>query len=147
MPGETCGRALICALVIALVAVDQANAVMSMEQIQKTAATIRNTCAGKVSADIDVVLGIQKGEYPDDPKLKCYTLCVMKTMRSFKNGRVDDGMMTKQVDMMMPADLAGFLKESIGVCASEPPTGDDCETTFNFVKCMYRTDSEHFFFP
>ncbi|XP_032687759.1 general odorant-binding protein 72 [Odontomachus brunneus] len=144
---ETCARALLCALVIALVVVNQANAAMTMEQIEKTMATMRNNCASKVNADIDIVLGIQKGEFPDDRPLKCYTHCIMKMMRTFKNGRIDDVMMIKQLDMMIPPDLAVFLKQSTTACAAEPPTGDDCETCFNFVKCSYNKDSEHFFFP
>jgi len=31
------------------------------------------------------VTGIQKGEFPDDNQsLKCYTLCIMKTMRTVR---------------------------------------------------------------
>ncbi|XP_011644509.1 general odorant-binding protein 19a, partial [Pogonomyrmex barbatus] len=93
------------------------------------------------------VAGIQKGEFPDDKALKCYTLCIMKTMRTFKNGRIDEGMMIKQMDLMMPPEMAEPLKVSASKCAGIPPTEDDCETTYQFVKCSYETDSEHFFFP
>ncbi|EFN77138.1 Pheromone-binding protein-related protein 3 [Harpegnathos saltator] len=120
---------------------------MTMEQIEKTAATLRNTCVSKVNANMDTVLAIQKGEFPDDRSLKCYTHCIMKTIRTYKNGRVDEGMMLKQLDLMMPADIAVLMKETTKICAAEPPTGDDCETTFNFVKCSYNNDPDHFFFP
>ncbi|XP_011701330.1 PREDICTED: general odorant-binding protein 19a, partial [Wasmannia auropunctata] len=121
-----CARLLICTIIVALIAVNQANAAMTMEQIEKTAQTIRNTCTSKTHADPGVVAGIQKGEFPDDNQpLKCYTLCIMKTMRTFKNGRVDEGMMTKQLDLMMPAEMAGPLKATATKCAAE--------RKFNFV--------------
>ncbi|XP_018406938.1 PREDICTED: general odorant-binding protein 19a-like [Cyphomyrmex costatus] len=143
-----CARLLICTITIMVIAVDRANAVMTMEQIEKAAATMRNSCTTKSHADAGAVAAIQKGEFPDDNQpLKCYTLCVMKTMRTFKNGRVDDVMMIKQMDLMMPPDMAAPLKVSLTKCAAEPPAGDDCETTYQFVKCSYQTDPNHFFFP
>ncbi|XP_039310530.1 general odorant-binding protein 72 [Solenopsis invicta] len=143
-----CARLLICMITIALFAVHQTNAAMTMEQIEKTALNVRNTCTSKSHADPGAVAGIQNGVFPDDNKpLKCYTLCVMKTMRTFKNGRIDDGMMIKQVDLMLPAEMAGPLKAVATKCAAEPPTGDDCSTTYQFVKCSYSTDPDHFFFP
>ncbi|XP_036141529.1 general odorant-binding protein 19a isoform X2 [Monomorium pharaonis] len=121
---------------------------MTMEQIEKTAQTLRNTCTSKSHADPGAVAGIQKGEFPDDNQpLKCYTLCIMKSMRTFKNGRIDDGMMIKQLDLMLPAEMAGPMKAVATKCAAEPPGGSDCETTYQFVKCSHQTDSEHFFFP
>ncbi|XP_011056723.1 PREDICTED: general odorant-binding protein 19a [Acromyrmex echinatior] len=143
---KMCARLLICTIM--LIAANQANAVMTMEQIEKAALSMRNTCTSKSHADAGAVAGIQKGEFPDDNQpLKCYTLCIMKTMRTFKNGRIDDGMMIKQMDLMMPPDMAGPLKVSLTKCAAEPPAGDDCETTYQFVKCSYQTDPNHFFFP
>ncbi|XP_011875633.1 PREDICTED: general odorant-binding protein 19a [Vollenhovia emeryi] len=140
-------RLQICAIIIILGAVNQANAVMTMEQIHKTAQTMRNTCTTKSHADAGAVAGIQKGEFPEDQTLKCYTLCIMKTMRTFKNGRIDDGMMIKQMDLMMPPEMATPLKITTAKCVAEPPGADDCDTTFRFVKCSYQTDPDHFFFP
>jgi hypothetical protein len=31
---------------------------------------------------VEIVAGIQKGEFPDNESLKCYTLCIMKAMRT-----------------------------------------------------------------
>ncbi|XP_020284498.1 general odorant-binding protein 19a-like [Pseudomyrmex gracilis] len=140
-------RLLICAVVLTL-AVNQVIAAMTMEQIQKTAQTMRNTCTTKTHADPGAVAGIQNGAFPDDDQtLKCYTLCIMKTMRTFKNGRIDSGMMIKQMDLMMPAEMAEPLKVTASTCAAQPAAGDDCETTYQFVKCSYQTDPAHFFFP
>ncbi|XP_012215202.1 general odorant-binding protein 72 [Linepithema humile] len=145
---KMCTGLLICVIMVAFVAVNQADAAMTMEQIQKTAMTMRNTCTTKSHADAGAVAAIQNGEFPDDNQLlKCYTLCVMKTMRTFKNGRVDDGMLTKQVDLMLPPDLSVPMKATAIKCAAEPPAGDDCATAYQFVKCSYQTDPNHFFFP
>ncbi|KAL0108298.1 hypothetical protein PUN28_015087 [Cardiocondyla obscurior] len=144
-----CARLVIYTIIVVLVAVNQADAVMTMEQIRKTAMTMRNSCITKSHADAGVVAAIQNGEFPDDNQsLKCYTLCVMKAMRTFKNGRIDDGMMIKQMDLMMPPEMAVPLKASTTKCVGESaPAGDDCETTYQFVKCCYRTDPSNFFFP
>ncbi|EZA61249.1 hypothetical protein X777_08461 [Ooceraea biroi] len=138
---------LICTIMVVLVAVHQATAKASMDQIEKTAQTLRNTCTTKSNVDPGLVAGIQKGEFPDDRTLKCYSHCVMKSMRTFKNGRIDVDMMIKQMDMLMPPDMAAPLKESSVACGSAPPAGDDCETCYQFVKCSYEKDPNHFFFP
>lgn len=40
---------------------------------------------------IGAVAAIQKGEFPDDNQLlKCYTLCVMKAMRTVRKNRYND---------------------------------------------------------
>ncbi|KYQ50417.1 Photoreceptor-specific nuclear receptor [Trachymyrmex zeteki] len=118
--------------------------VMTMEQIGKAALSVRNTCTSKSHADSGAVAAIQKGEFPDDNQpLKCYTLCIMKTMRTFKNGRIDEGMMIKQMDLMMPPDMAGPLKVSLIKCAAEQtPTGDDCETTYQFKRMSLEETKE-----
>ncbi|CAL1674310.1 unnamed protein product [Lasius platythorax] len=143
-----CARLLICIIMIAFFAINQTDAALTMEQIHKTAMTMRNTCTTKSHADPDAVAGMQTGQFPDDNQpLKCYTLCIMKAMRTWKSGRIDDGMMLKQMDLMMPVEMATPLKAVTTTCAAQPPAGDDCETTYQFVKCCYRTDKEHFFFP
>ncbi|XP_072754280.1 odorant binding protein 5 [Anoplolepis gracilipes] len=143
-----CARVLICIIMIAFFAINHTDAVLTMEQIQKTAMTLRNTCVTKSHADPGAVEGMQTGNFPDDDqKLKCYTLCIMKAMRTWKNGRIDENMMVKQMDLMMPPEMAEPLKASTVTCAKQPPAGDDCETTYQFVKCGYITDKDHFFFP
>ncbi|GAB1869253.1 General odorant-binding protein 72-like [Camponotus japonicus] len=133
---------------IAFFAINQSDAVLTMEQIHKTAMTMRNSCVSKSHADAGAVEGLQTGQFPDDNQsLKCYTLCVMKAMRTFKSGRIDVGMMLKQMDLMMPVEMATPLKAVTTECAGHPPAGDDCETTYQFVKCCYQTDKDHFFFP
>lgn len=138
---------LICTIVIVLVAVNQARAALTMEQIQKTAQTLRNSCTTKARVDAGFVAGIQQGEFPEEQTLKCYALCIMKSMRTFKNGRIDISAMTKQLDLLLPPDMAGPLKDVLNVCGNQPSAGEDCETAFQFMKCSYQTDPAHFFFP
>ncbi|XP_012541447.1 general odorant-binding protein 72 [Monomorium pharaonis] len=143
-----CVRLLICMIIFAQLAVNITNAAMSMEQLEKAAKNVRNTCTSKSRADPGAIAGIQKGKFPDDNQtLKCYTLCVMKTMRTFKNGRIDYEMMIKQMDLMLPADMASAMKVTATECATIPSGVDDCDTTYQFVKCSYQTDPNHFLFP
>lgn len=43
----------------------------------------------------------------------------VSSLIKFKNGRIDDGMMIKQLDLMMPVEMAGPLKATATKCAGE----------------------------
>lgn len=50
---------------------------MSMQQMEKTMATMRSVCGPKHKLSDDVMDGIKKGSFDDNNKdLKCYTLCI-----------------------------------------------------------------------
>ncbi|KAK2586404.1 hypothetical protein KPH14_010689 [Odynerus spinipes] len=120
---------------------------MSLEQMRKTAMGIRNSCITKTGATAELVDGMKSGQFPEDRNLQCYTQCVMKAIRTFKNGKIDVDMVVKQVDMMMPTELQEGMKITARKCGSLEPSDDVCITAFNYVKCNYMEDPSAFFFP
>ncbi|XP_014604972.1 PREDICTED: general odorant-binding protein 72-like isoform X1 [Polistes canadensis] len=120
---------------------------MTLEQMQKTAIGIRNSCITKTGVKTELVDGLKTGQFPEDHDLQCYTQCVMKTIRTFKNQKVDVDMVIKQVEMMMPVDMQDAMKASAKKCGALEPADDICVTAFNYVKCNYNENPDIFFFP
>ncbi|XP_047361835.1 uncharacterized protein LOC124953878 [Vespa velutina] len=110
---------------------------MTIEQMQKTATGIRNTCITKTGVKAELVDGMKTGQYPEDHDLQCYTQCVMKTIRTFKNQKVDVDMVIKQVEMMMPIEWQDQMKAAARKCGALEPSDDICVTAFNYVKTSY----------
>ncbi|XP_076544618.1 uncharacterized protein LOC117606353 [Osmia lignaria lignaria] len=102
---------------------------LTVEQMEKMAKGMRNVCLQKIDTTEAMVDGLRRGEFPEDENLKCYTHCIMKTMRSFKNGAIDFNMTMKQIDMSMPADMATRMKETVRKCSELEITGDPCHIT------------------
>ncbi|XP_046830590.1 uncharacterized protein LOC124429403 [Vespa crabro] len=107
---------------------------MTIEQMQKTATGIRNTCITKTGVKAELVDGMKTGQYPEDHDLQCYTQCVMKTIRTFKNQKVDVDMVIKQVEMMMPIEWQDQMKAAARKCGALEPSDDICVTAFNYKK-------------
>ncbi|KAF3422914.1 hypothetical protein E2986_00579 [Frieseomelitta varia] len=136
---------------------------MTQEQIEKMAKSLRKSCLQKIDVSEDKVNGMSKGQFPsDDENLKCYTTCIMKALRTFKNGEIDFGMVIKQLDITMPPESASLVKEVVNSCQKLEAgeflfklslslyaeyTGDDCNKTYELIKCYYFTNPEIFFFP
>ncbi|XP_043504616.1 general odorant-binding protein 72-like [Polistes fuscatus] len=115
---------------------------MTLEQMQKTAVGIRNSCITKTGVKTELVDGLKTGQFPEDHELQCYTQCVMKTIRTFKNQKVDVDMVIKQVEMMMPVDMQDAMKASAKKCGALEPADDICVTAFNYVKCNYNENPD-----
>ncbi|KAK1134679.1 hypothetical protein K0M31_007459 [Melipona bicolor] len=140
-------KLLFVAMLFALVAWKPAES-LSQEQMDKMARNMRKSCMQKIDVLEDKVEGLRRGEFPsDDENLKCYTTCIMKTLRTFKNGEIDFGMVIKQIDLTMPPESASLVKEVVNTCQKLEYTGDDCNKTYELIKCYYFTNPGIFFFP
>ncbi|XP_076172751.1 odorant binding protein 5 isoform X2 [Ptiloglossa arizonensis] len=135
------------AILFLILAFKPVQSAVSREQMEKMARSLRNSCLQKIDTTEELVAGIRRGEFPDDYNLQCYTNCIMKAMRSFKNGDIDFNMITKQIDAMMPVEAAARIKDAIISCKSDEYDTDPCKKTYQYVKCTYDADSEVFFFP
>ncbi|CAK9827764.1 General odorant-binding protein 72 (Fragment) [Anthophora retusa] len=139
-------KQLLCITLFAYVAMKPVTSV-SQEQLEKLARSMRKNCLQKIDTTEELVEGMHKGEFPDDPNLKCYTNCIMKTLRSFKNGAIDFGTIIKQIEMTMPPDVADRVKQAIATCREREYGGDECAITYEYIKCYYEVDPEMFVFP
>ncbi|XP_003690412.1 general odorant-binding protein 99b-like [Apis florea] len=120
---------------------------MSADQVEKLAKNMRKSCLQKIAITEELVDGMRRGEFPDDHDLQCYTTCIMKLLRSFKNGNIDFDMIIKQLEITMPPEEVAIGKEIVEACRNEEYTGDDCQKTYQYVQCHYKQNPEKFFFP
>ncbi|XP_006616939.1 general odorant-binding protein 99b-like [Apis dorsata] len=120
---------------------------MSADQVEKIAKNMRKSCLQKITTTEELIDGMRRGEFPDDHDLQCYTTCIMKLLRTFKNGNIDFDMIVKQLEITMPPEEVVIGKEIVAVCRNEEYTGDDCQKTYQYVQCHYKQNPEKFFFP
>ena len=138
---------LFCASLFVLIEYRPVKGEPSLDQLEKLAKSVRNSCLQKIDTTEERVFGLRRGEFPDDYNLACYTNCIMKALRTYKNDAIDFKMLLKQVDSFMPAEVAPRLKAGIRKCAQEEYASDGCEMCYQYVQCCYHSDPEIFFFP
>ncbi|KOC60249.1 General odorant-binding protein 19a [Habropoda laboriosa] len=139
-------KQLLCITLFAFAAMKPVMSV-SQEQMEKLAKSMRKSCLQKIDTSEDLIDGMRTGNFPDDDNLKCYTNCIMKTLRSFKNGAIDFPMIIRQIEMAMPPKIVARMKEVIAKCSKREYSGDECTITYDYVKCYYEVDPEIFIFP
>ncbi|XP_017765649.1 PREDICTED: general odorant-binding protein 99b [Eufriesea mexicana] len=120
---------------------------VSLEQMEKMAMNLRKSCLKKIDTTEALVDGFRRGEFPDDYNLMCYTTCIMKLLRTFKNEKMDFDMMIKQVELSMPPENLPSVIDAINKCRHVEYTGDECQKTYQFVQCYYKQDPTYFAFP
>ncbi|XP_067011446.2 general odorant-binding protein 72 [Anabrus simplex] len=120
---------------------------MTMDQLRNLAKMPRSMCIQKTGVNKDLVDKIQVGEFPEDPKLKCYMKCAMGMMQLLKNGKYSPEAAISQTDKMMPDELKERFKVVIEKCKEKATGADVCEDAFQIVRCNYEQDKEAFFFP
>ncbi|XP_066583844.1 uncharacterized protein [Prorops nasuta] len=131
-------------LILVSVVLEQGECAMSREQMEKASKGFRNNCISKTGADPAAVNGIREGNFPDDPNLKCYTYCIMKTLKSINDMTPDEDMLMKQVDIFMPEELQPRMKAVISKCIPEAVGSEKCEVAYAYIKCNQKTDPEAF---
>ncbi|XP_058803708.1 general odorant-binding protein 19a-like [Phymastichus coffea] len=131
-----------------LLVLETANAKMTMDQIRNTLRPFKTSCLKKTGVDFDLVEGTKLGNFPEERSLMCFCKCVMQMMKVAKNGEILINAMMQQVDLMMPDEYVDEMKSIITNCGNEASTKEDaCESSFVFVRCFYRSNSNLYFFP
>ncbi|XP_033210142.1 general odorant-binding protein 56d-like [Belonocnema kinseyi] len=138
-------RIFVLLIVPVLFILKKAECGMSQDQVDNMAKGMRKSCTSKVPVDLALVEGVVRGEFPDDPNLKCYLRCVMKMTKGIKNGKLEPNMLIAQMSLL-PAN-GDRLIEGVKKCSSEVAADDECELSFRYVKCQYEFDPSVFFFP
>ncbi|XP_076237938.1 odorant binding protein 5 [Calliopsis andreniformis] len=109
-------KQLLCASLLVFLASRPVKGAVSKEQMEKLARSMRNSCLQKIDTTEEKVLAMRQGEFPEDENLACYTNCIMKAMRTYKNGVLDINMILKQIDASMPPDLSPRVKATVRAC-------------------------------
>ncbi|CAB3244365.1 unnamed protein product [Arctia plantaginis] len=121
---------------------------MTRAQVKKTMGLLKNQCMPKNSVTEDQVAKIGEGFFPDDKNVMCYVTCIYKNMQVIKNDRLDEALVTKQVDILYPPDLKVATKNAVVICIHHQDKYNDvCEGVYAAVKCLYETDPPSFIFP
>ncbi|KAH0539205.1 hypothetical protein KQX54_002041 [Cotesia glomerata] len=90
-----------------------AEAAMSLEQIQKMMNSLGKTCASKSGITPEIQEAHKRREFPEDRGLMCYFSCMMKMTKVVdKNSKIDVDGTIAQMRALLPDDI----KES-GVAA------------------------------
>ncbi|KDR13658.1 general odorant-binding protein 72-like [Zootermopsis nevadensis] len=139
--------AVICAVVLADT-LRGTSAGMSMDQVKQTMKMVRNVCQPKTGVSVEMVEGVQAGNFPEDNNLKCYMKCVLGMMQSLKNGKYKPDAAMAQAKILLSGDTRDRVIGAMEKCrnAADGIT-EGCEVAFVTTKCIYNADPDCFFFP
>ncbi|XP_023722772.1 uncharacterized protein LOC111872815 [Cryptotermes secundus] len=128
-------------------ALHETSAGMSMDQVKQTLKMLRNVCQPKTGVSMELVEGIQAGNFPEDDNLKCYTKCVMGMMQAIKGGKYKPDAAIGQAKMLLSGDTRDRVIATMEKCRNAADgISEVCEVAFVTTKCIYEADPECFFF-
>ncbi|KAJ1528312.1 hypothetical protein ONE63_006734 [Megalurothrips usitatus] len=94
---------------------------------------LREACMGETGVDAAALDGCLSGNFPDDPKLKCYMKCVYQQMTVMD----DDGMVDADMMLtMLPEDIQPKAEGILNAC-KDVHGADACDNAMLFNKCLY----------
>ncbi|XP_065164900.1 general odorant-binding protein 83a-like [Atheta coriaria] len=113
------------------------------EEMLELANMLHHTCQDETGASEDAIVNCRKGEFADDPKLKCYMHCLMDQMAVVDDDGVidEDGMIA-----MMPDEMKDVANKIIRGCGTKRGA-DVCDTAFQTHKCWYAASPKDYFLP
>ncbi|XP_067005131.1 general odorant-binding protein 83a isoform X2 [Anabrus simplex] len=102
---------------------------------------LHQTCVEKISINEDLINRANKGDFVDDPNLKCYMKCIFVETSSM----TEDGAFDADATIaMMPDKIKGEASKAINSCKGESGA-DACEIAFNIHKCLYKANPQLYF--
>nr|WHU27534.1 odorant binding protein 16 [Heliconius charithonia] len=121
---------------------------MTRPQLKKTLTIMKNQCMPKYKVTNEKVGQIEQGVFVEDHDVMCYIACVYKTAQVVKNKRLDKDLVSKQIDVLYPAEIREAVKLSTVKCIPvQYNYEDECEGIFYSVKCLYEDNPANFIFP
>nr|UEN71167.1 odorant-binding protein 2 [Gregopimpla kuwanae] len=120
---------------------------MTVPQLRNALKGMAKTCLSKTGVDPGIAAATRKGEFPPDPKLQCYFLCVFGQMKILKEGKLSLDSINKQIDAVMVTDVIARAKEVSAGCYDSADSTEFCEHSWQFIKCFFETDQSIYFFP
>ncbi|KAG7197355.1 hypothetical protein KM043_018462 [Ampulex compressa] len=120
---------------------------MSLEEIKEAIIGLRKYCIKETGAQRSLVLKTHEGEFPPDPALQCYLKCLLESMKGIRKGALQEETMLRQSDLMLHDDVAPIVKAAISQCVKQVTGSNDCELSWQFLKCSYELNPQLYFFP
>ncbi|XP_046743568.1 general odorant-binding protein 83a-like isoform X2 [Diprion similis] len=93
---------------------------------------LHDTCVGETGVAEDVVIAAKAGNFAEDPKLKCFMLCLLNEVSAFDDGEID----IETLIAIIPESMAAQVEPIIRNCGVIKGS-DDCDTAFLTNKCWY----------
>ncbi|XP_065094744.1 general odorant-binding protein 72-like [Ochlerotatus camptorhynchus] len=119
----------------------------TVEQMMKTGEMIRNVCVGKMKISEDLVNVLREPSFPDNKELKCYVNCVMEMMQVMKKGKLNYEASLKQIDLIIPDELAAPLRNALDICRTVADgIKNNCESAYAVAQCLSKNNPK-FIFP
>ncbi|CAH2258898.1 jg12577 [Pararge aegeria aegeria] len=121
---------------------------MSKEQLKKTMTIMKNQCMPKNGVTNDEVGEIDQGVFLEEHNVMCYIACIYKNIQVLRNNRLDKDLITRQIDILYPAEIKEAVKKSVRKCIPVQNLYEDtCEGIFYAARCLYADDPSNFIFP
>ncbi|XP_055628925.1 general odorant-binding protein 72-like [Toxorhynchites rutilus septentrionalis] len=109
----------------------------TVEQMMKTGEMLRSVCMGKTKVSLELVEGLRESKFPDVKELKCYVNCVLEMSQMIKKGKVNYEATMKQIDTIMPDELAEPMRKAVDICRnSADGIKNNCDAAYAVVKCV-----------
>ncbi|KAK0090357.1 hypothetical protein PV325_001131 [Microctonus aethiopoides] len=115
---------------------------MTMAQIQNAMKPVYKTCVTKSGVSKEMVAKTHEGEFPPDPTLQCYYACILRMMKILdSHDKLNINAILKQIDLMLPEPRVIPTKEVSQSCYDKVTSTDPCESSWQWTKCFYETNS------
>ncbi|XP_055326705.1 uncharacterized protein LOC129580384 [Sitodiplosis mosellana] len=119
---------------------------MTVEQVKKSAETIRNVCQPKSKLSDDVVNKMNEGVFPEDKAAKCFVLCILENLQLMKKNKVNYDSAMKSFDTMLPDDMKDDYKNSLTTCKDAAAgVKNACDAAHKVVTCVYKNNPKFMF--
>uniref|UniRef100_A0A182P8R7 Uncharacterized protein n=1 Tax=Anopheles epiroticus TaxID=199890 RepID=A0A182P8R7_9DIPT len=119
----------------------------TVEQMMKSGEMIRSVCLGKAKVSEELVNGLRDSKFVDVKELKCYVNCVMEMMQTMKKGKLNYDASVKQIDTIMPDELAGPMRAALDICRTVADgIKNNCDAAYAMLQCLSKNNPK-FIFP
>ncbi|CAH0768478.1 unnamed protein product [Bemisia tabaci] len=138
MQGEVCFALLVVCLLHVTFIPDVETAV-SEQMIKQMKDMHKKTCMARSGVKKEGLAKFMEEGVNDDPAFKKYTLCMLKNMQGFKNGKIAIKDIENQAKAMLPPPLRDAILDATSKCSN---TGGDTpeDITYNFSKCSHKAN-------
>uniref|UniRef100_A0A182PLI9 Uncharacterized protein n=1 Tax=Anopheles epiroticus TaxID=199890 RepID=A0A182PLI9_9DIPT len=110
----------------------------------KTSAMMRTVCMGKHKVGEDLINDLGRGVFADVKELKCYANCVLEMMQAIKKGKVIADSAIKQVDLLIPTEIATPTIKAFDECR-DSGIKNPCDGAYALLKCLHANNPKYFF--
>ncbi|XP_049296852.1 general odorant-binding protein 72-like [Anopheles funestus] len=119
----------------------------TVEQMMKSGEMIRSVCLGKTKVSEELANGLRESKFADVKELKCYVNCVMEMMQTMKKGKLNYDASVKQIDTIMPDELAGPMRAALDICRNVADgIKNNCDAAYAMLQCLSKNNPK-FIFP